>query len=107
MWVVQVQKNLMDLSKNYNLIHAREDQPLLTERNVFHLNKTRKKKLHSSSKIVSLRSQRFRGIQMYKVNCRVIYARAADLFVYGHSPLHMPDDIVVHYPQKKERLRSG
>ena len=34
------------------------------------------------------------GIQMYKM--RVIYARAADLFVYGHSLTHsyMPDDIV-------------
>ena len=60
------------------------------------------KQLNSSSKIVSLRSQRFRGIQMYKISlCRVIYARAADLFLYGHS-LYMPGDIVGRTTHKNE-----
>ena len=52
-----MQKDLVDLSKHY--IHE-------TERNVLRLEK--KKQLHSRSKIVSLQSQRFRGIQMYKIN---------------------------------------
>ena len=77
------------------------------------LKKKTRKNNYIVVQIVSLRSQRFRGIQMYEINfvCRVIYApvadlmhalrtclfpRAADLFVYGHSLLqsHMPDDIV-------------
>ena len=88
MWVVQVQKDLVDLSKHY--IHEIDALVSLDRAECFALGKYTQKQLHSSSKIVSLRSHRFRGIQMYKINfvCCVIYARAADLFVYGHSLLH-------------------
>ena len=89
-----MQKDVVDLLKHY--IHEIDALVSLDREECFALEK--KKHLHSSSKIVSLRSLRFCGIQMYKINfvCHVIYARAADLFVYGHSLLHfyMPDDIV-------------
>ena len=66
MWVVQVQKDLVDLSKHY--IH--EIDALVSQGRVecFALEKITQKQLHSSSKIISLRSQRFHGIQMYKTN---------------------------------------
>ena len=91
-----MQKDVVDLSKHY--MHEIDALVSLDRAECFALEKKKTKKLHSSSKIVSLRSLRFCGIQIYKINfvCRVIYARVADLFVYGHSPLYsyMPDDIV-------------
>ena len=66
MWEVQVQKDLVDLSKH--CIHEINALASLDRA----LEKNTQKQLHSSSKIVSLRSQRL---------CRVIYARIADLFV--------------------------
>ena len=70
MWVVQVQKDLVDLSKHY----IQEIDALVSIDRVecFALEKqTNKhvKRLHSSLKIISLQSQHFRGIQMYKINC--------------------------------------
>ena len=65
MWVVQVQKDLVDLSKHY--IHEIDALVPLDRAECFALEKKNtQKQLHSSSKIVSLQSQCFRGIQMYK-----------------------------------------
>ena len=67
MWVVQVQKHLVDLSKHY--IHEIYALVSLDRAGCFAIEKQNaQKQLHSSSKIVSLRSQRFLGIQMYKIN---------------------------------------
>ena len=77
-WVVQVQKDLVDLSKHY--IHEIDAVVSLDRAECFALKKKNtQKQLHSSSKIVSLRSQHFHGIQIYKkkIVCRVIYAQAA------------------------------
>ena len=69
MWAVQVQKDLVDLSKHY--IHEIDALVSLDRAECFALEKKKKKntqkQLHSSSKIASLRSQRFRGIQIYKI----------------------------------------
>ena len=87
----------MDLSKYY--IHEIDALVSLDGEERFSLEKQYAKQLHSSSKIFSLRSLRFCGIQMYKTNfvCLVIYARAADLFISTCCCLfadsYMPDDI--------------
>ena len=81
MWVVQLQKDLANLSKHY--IH--EIDALVSS-----AKKTTQKQKPSSSEIVSLPSQGSRGIQMYKINfvCRAIYVRdgpyagAVNLFVF-------------------------
>ena len=61
MWIVQLQKDLVDLSKHY----IREIDALvsLDRAECFALDKNMQKQLYSSSKIISLRSQHFRGIQ--------------------------------------------
>ena len=61
-----MQKDLVDLSKHY--IHVIDALVSLERAECFALKKNTQKQLHSSSKIVSLRSKRFRGIQMYKIN---------------------------------------
>ena len=72
MAVVQVQKYLVDLSKYY--IHEIDVLVSLDRAELFALEKKNmQKQLHSSSKIVSLQSQHFRGIQMYKINCDLIW----------------------------------
>ena len=90
MWVLQVPKDLVDLSKHF--IHVIDALVSLDRAEYFALEKIKKstqKQLHSSSKVVSLRSQLCRGIQMYKINfVSSIYASGADLFFYGHSLLH-------------------
>ena len=82
-----MQKDLVNLSKHY--IHEIDVQVTLDRVECFALIQNGQKQLHSSSKIVSLRSQHFRGIQMYKIHfvsrdlctrCRP-YARSADLLV--------------------------
>ena len=54
MWVVQVRKDLMHLSKQY--IHEIDALVLQTERNVLHLKKKKKKKKHRNSYIVVRKS---------------------------------------------------
>ena len=67
MWVVQVQKNLEDLSKHY--IYEIDALVSLDRVEGFELEKKNmQKQLHSSSKIGSLQSQCFHGIQIYKIN---------------------------------------
>ena len=83
---VQVQKDLVDLSKHY--IHEMDALVSLDRAECFALEKYTQKQLHSSSKIVSLRGQCFRGIQMYKINfvspdlctrCGPVYLRTLTL----------------------------
>ena len=63
MWVVQVQKDLVDLSKHY--IHEIDVLVSLHRAECFAVEKKNiQKQLHSSSKIVSLRSRHFCGIQI-------------------------------------------
>ena len=66
MWVVQVQKDLVDLSKHY--IHEIDVLVYLDRAECFALTKKKnmQEQLHSSSKIVSLRRQRFRGFKCTK-----------------------------------------
>ena len=67
MWVVQVQKDLVDVSKDY--IDEIDALVSLDRAECFALKKKdTQKQLLSRSKIVTLRSLRFRGIEMYKVN---------------------------------------
>ena len=88
MWVVQLQKYLVDLPKHY--IHEIDALVSLDRAKCFALekNKNTQKQLHSSSKIVSLRSQCFRGIQMYKIN--FVYARCGPvcLRTLTLTPIH-------------------
>ena len=111
MWVVQMQKDLVDLSKNF--IHEIDALVSLDRAECFAPEKHTQKQLHSSSNIVSLRNLRFRGIQMYKINfvsrglCTLrtcLFACDADLmhalrtclFTETRALLHsyMPDDMV-------------
>ena len=62
-----MQKDLVDPSKHF--IHEIDALVSLDRAECFALGKKNtQKKLHSSLKIVSLRSQRFCEIQMYKIN---------------------------------------
>ena len=106
MWVMQVQNDLV----GDTLVSLDRAECFALEK------KNTQEQLHSSSKIVSLRSQRFRRIQMYKINfvCRVIYARAADLMHALQTCLftdthfctltclmtYSGQSTTVHYPQK-------
>ena len=90
----------MDPSKHY--IHEIDALVSLDRAECFALENTQKQ-LYSRSKIVSLRSQRFRGIQLYKINfvSRDLCTRCGPVcFMDNHSS--MPDDVVhrEHYPQK-------
>ena len=97
----------MDLSKHY--IH---EIVSLDRAACFALENNTQKQLHSSSKLVSPRSLRFRGIQMYKINfvCRVIYARAVDrmrlLRTYVFAETHSWKSTIVHYPQQRSSLEG-
>ena len=78
MYVVQVQKDLVDLSKHY--IHEIDALVSLDRAECFVLEKKNmQKQLHSSSKIISLQSQHFHGIQIVKNKFCLIYACTADL----------------------------
>ena len=88
MWVLQVQKDLVDLSKHY--IHVIDALVSLNRVEYFALEKQKKARKNSSSKFVSLRSQLCRRIQMYKILCRrFMQAVRTCLFTDTHS--YMPD----------------
>ena len=95
MWVVQVQKDLVDLSKHY--IHEIDALVSRDRAECFALekNKNTQKQFHSSSKIVSLRRQRFRGIQMYtNFVSRDLCTRCGPVCLRTLTHSYMPDDIV-------------
>ena len=63
----------------------------------------KKKHLHSNYKIVSLRRQRFLGIQMYKINfvsrdlyacCGPVCSHAPRTCLFTDTHSYLPDDIV-------------
>ena len=116
MWVVQVQNITFYSEKHY--IHEIDALVSLDRAECFALekkkNKTKQntqKQLHSSSKIVSLRSQRFRGIQMYKINfvSRDLCTRCGPVCLWKvtltHTHCYMPDDIVgKHYSELPTKM---
>ena len=83
MWVVQVQKDLVDLSKHY--VHEIDALVSLDRAECFALEKKKKKKKKKKkTRKNSYKVVRKSSVYGVEILCCVIYARAADLFVYVH-----------------------